>query len=64
MNELKIVKRINKDVRYKAKNGKEYVSTNYYVVLPNGTWVPIQPTFKNGYIQLDTICEKIINGGK
>lgn len=59
---VKVVKRVNLKKKYTAKNGKEYTSVNYYLELPNGNWVPIQPTFKNGYNSLDTIAVVVKNG--
>lgn len=60
---MKILKIVDKNKKYVSKtNNKEYVSTHYYIVLDNGKYIPIMPTFKQGYAQLDTICETVING--
>lgn len=58
---MKIVKIINKDKKFTAKNGKEYNSVNYYIQLDNMKLVAIRPSFKNGYFYLDSIAEVINN---
>lgn len=59
---MKIVKIVNKGDKYVAKNGKEYTRVNYYLVLDNGKYVSIRPSFSKGYTELDSICEVVING--
>lgn len=61
MNDLKVVKIVNLDKKYKDASGKERTSVNYYLVI-NGNFVAIRPAFAKGYTQLDTICETIKNG--
>ena len=58
---MKIVKIINKDKKFKAKNGKEYNSVNYYVQLDNMKLVAIRPSIKSGYFYLDSIADVIKN---
>lgn len=59
---MKVVKIVNKNKKYTAKNGKEYAETNYYLVLDNKKYVAIRPSFSKGYTELDTICEIVVNG--
>lgn len=59
---MKLVKIINKDKKYSDKKGNMHVSTNYYLVLDNNKWVAIRPSFKNGYLFLDAVCEVVKNG--
>lgn len=56
---IKVVKIVDKTKKYKAKNGKEYTSVNYYVVV-NDKYIAIRPSFKDGYTQLDVIAEEIV----
>lgn len=58
---MELVKIINTDRKYKAKNGKEYVSCNYYLVI-NGNYVAIRPCFKKSYYALDVVATLIKNG--
>ena len=58
---MKIVKIINKDKKFKSKNGKEYNSVNYYIQLDNMKLVAIRPSFKTGYFYLDSIADVINN---
>lgn len=55
--ELRIV-RLDRGDTYVDKNGKERPNVNYYIVV-NDTWVPIRPSFSQGYSTLDLICEKV-----
>lgn len=63
MNEIKLVKVVNKGKTYLDKNGKERTDVNYYVVF-NGVYIAIKPCFSKGYSQLDMFAEKVINGSK
>lgn len=58
---MKIVKIINQNKKFKAKNGKEYNSVNYYIQLDNLKLVAIRPSFTTGYYYLDSIAEVITN---
>lgn len=62
MNELKVIKIVNKGKTYLDKKGKEHCQINYYLVI-NNTWVPIRPSFSKGYTQLDLVAERRVNGG-
>lgn len=61
--QIEVVKVVDKNKTYKAKNGKVYTNVNYYIVF-NGTWVAIRPSFKGGYSSLDMISRKIVNGAE
>ena len=56
MTDLKVVA-LDSGKTYVGKNGKEYPSVSYYVVVGN-TWVAIRPSFKEGYYQLSKIAER------
>lgn len=56
MTDLKVVA-LDSGKTYVAKNGKEYPSVSYYVVV-GSTWVAIRPSFKEGYYQLSKIAER------
>lgn len=59
---MKVVKVVNLDKKYQARNGKEYTQVNYYLVLDNGNYVGIRPSFSKGYTALDSIAEMVKNG--
>lgn len=59
---LKILKRVDKDKKYKGSDGKEHTSVNYYIVTDNDVWIPFRPVFSKSYAQLDVLCETLING--
>lgn len=59
---MKIIKRVNLNEKYKAKNGKEYTQVNYYIELDNGSWVAIRPIFSEGYDKLDAVAQRVVNG--
>lgn len=59
--DLKVEKVVNLDRKYKDKEGKEHTSVNYYLMI-NNSRVAIRPCFSKGYVQLDLVCETIING--
>ena len=59
---MKVVKRVDKNRTYKDDEGKTHCSVNYYIVADNGTWIPVRPVFSKNYIQLDMLCETLING--
>lgn len=61
MENLRIVKRVNKDKVYVDEKGKERCSVNYYLVV-NGNYIAIRPSFHKGYYMLDTIAEVVKNG--
>jgi hypothetical protein len=61
MENLELVRVINKDQKYKDKNGVERVNENFYVVF-NGSYIAIKPCFKEGYSKLSLISNTIING--
>lgn len=61
---VKILKIVNKDKKYLSKNGKEYSTCNYYVVLNisgKDVLVPIRPAFRRGYDLLDMVAEIRVN---
>ena len=58
---LELLKIVNKDKKYKAKNGKEYTAVNYYLRF-NGNLMCIRPAFHKDYSKLDMIAETIVNG--
>lgn len=62
MNELKVVKVINNDKKYKDSKGNEHTSVNYYLV-SGSCWISIRPSFSKGYGQLDVLAEVRKNGG-
>ena len=59
---MKLLKIIDLNKKYVAKNGKEYTRVNYYIVLDNGSYIAVKPVFSEGYTKLDTICEVVRNG--
>lgn len=59
--DMKVVKIVNKDKKYEAKNGKFYTSCNYYLVV-NGNYICIRPSFAKDYGKLDLFAEKVVNG--
>lgn len=59
--EIKIVKVIHLDEKYKDVSGREHTQTNYYVVI-NGQYVAIRPSFKDGYSRLDLVADVVRNG--
>lgn len=61
MENIELVKVVNKDKKYLSSDGKERVSVNYYVVC-NGTYIAVRPSFSKGYYQLDMFCKKVVNG--
>lgn len=61
MENLKVVKIVNKDKFYTDGKGKERTSVNYYLVC-NDNYIAFRPSFSKGYYQLDTIAERIVNG--
>ena len=61
---MKIIKVVNLNKKFKAKNGKEYSSINYYVQLDNKKMIAIRPSFAKGYYALDVVAETIINKGE
>ena len=61
-NFMEVKKIVNKDKKYTAKNGKEYCSTNYYLVLDNGKYIPIRCAFGKDYALLDCVAKVIVNG--
>lgn len=58
---LELLKIVNKDKKYKAKNGKEYTQVNYYLRF-NGNLITIKPCFANDFAKLDMIASTIVNG--
>lgn len=54
---MKVIKYVYKNKRYLSKDGKERCAISYYLQLDNGVVISINPTFKNGYQALNTICE-------
>lgn len=59
---MKVVKVVDTEKKYQDKSGKERSSVNYYIVADNGKWIAIRPSFGNGYVMLDVICESVKNG--
>ena len=59
--DLEVLKIINKNQKYEAKNGKEYCRVNYYIRV-NGNLICIRPAFSKDYSKLDLICKSIVNG--
>jgi len=59
--EFEVLKIVNKDKKYKADNGKEYCSVNYYI-RANGNLICIRPSFSKDYSKLDMLAKTIING--
>lgn len=62
MNDIKIIKVVNKSKTYQDKNGKSHPQVNYYIVV-NNSWIAFRPSFSKGYTQLDLVCETRVNGG-
>lgn len=58
--ELRIVKKVHKNEKYVAKNGKEYTNVNYYLVIGN-SWLAFKPSFSKGYILLDSVAEVLVD---
>lgn len=55
-----IIKHVDKTKSYKDKNGKVRNTTNYYLVLDNGTSICIKPSFARDYPKLDTISRVVV----
>lgn len=53
--------KVIKNKKYVAKNGKEYYENNFYLVLENGKWLAIKPSFSKNYETLEILCSKIID---
>lgn len=62
MNDVRIMKLVNKKKTYLDKKGKEHSQVNYYIVV-NNTWIAFRPSFSKGYTQLDLVAETRVNGG-
>ena len=60
---MELVKVI-KNKKYTSANGKEYYQCNFYLVLDNGKWISIKPSFSKNYDVLEVICSKIIDERK
>lgn len=63
MENLSIVKVVNKDKVYTDQKGKEHCSVNYYLVCGK-TYIAIRPSFSKGYAQLDLLSNVIVNGSE
>ena len=58
---MEIIKVVNNEKKYvSAKDKKEYPSVNFYLVLDNGQWVAIRPSFSKGYTMLDCVAKKVV----
>ena len=55
-----IIKHVDKTKQYKDSNGKVRNTTNYYLVLDNGTSVCIKPSFARDYPKLDVISRVVV----
>lgn len=55
-----IIKHVDKTKLYKDKNGKMRPTTNYYLVLDNGTSICIRPSFDRDYPKLEVVSRVII----
>ena len=55
-----LIKHVNKAKQYKDKEGKMRNTTNYYLVMDNGTNICIKPAFKRDYPKLDVLARVVV----
>lgn len=58
---MKLIKVVKKET-FTTKKGTEKHKSYYAIVIDNGNLIVINPVFKDGYSQLDLICEKRFEG--
>ena len=56
---MKIIKVIANEKKASNITGKEYFPSYYALVLDNGAKILIKPCYKDDYIKLDIISEKV-----
>ena len=56
---MKLIKVIANEKKLSTITGKEYFPTYYALVLDNGSKILIKPCYKDDYIKLDIISEKV-----
>lgn len=59
-----LVKHVDKTKQYKDKNGKMRNTTNFYLILDNGSSICVKPSFARDFPKLDAVARVVVKDNK